>query len=435
MDYDVVEVVASSSNAQKAANTLPSSYERETTENERKRLRHDDSILPQNVDISQLNKAISANNINDQNRFSLLGVLGDLEIKSVKQASTNDTQRTSESKMVPEPKKKNWCPPIFLYNVNIKELVDDLRSKIPDSSFKVKNVNRNKSKLYFADVNTHTSMMTILRSKNIKSHSFTPKELRQDSVIIRGLHSNTDVEQIKAELDVLAPETIDTISKFKTSTSIKNNIDTGLFIISLKPSKTIGDVSSIRGILNQIVSWEKPKRRSDLQCHRCQRWGHISRNCNSAYTCVKCDKQHEPGACDRVKTDTSDPFCANCKESGHPANWKGCPIYKKYAAARKERINKAIQNNATAKNNVSKAINVTTNFTEKSFANLFHQTTPKKSSIIEQFLNLAKLFLEPEELTIEQEISIFLMEYQTMSKTEAKAEFLRLLRKVKSNDP
>lgn len=42
--------------------------------------------------------------------------------------------------------------------------------------------------------------------------------------------------------------------------------------------------------------------------------------------------------------------------------------------------------------------------------------------------------MEPEELNIEKEIDIFLSEYNTMSKSEAKTEILRLLNKVKGNN-
>lgn len=57
----------------------------------------------------------------------------------------------------------------------------------------------------------------------------------------------------------------------------------------------------------------------------------------------------------------------------------------------------------------------------------------KDSPIIEEFLKLANFFLEPEELTLEQEINIFLKKYKTMQKTEAKGEFLRLLKKINNN--
>ncbi len=75
----------------------------------------------------------------------------------------------------------------------------------------------------------------------------------------------------------------------------------------------------------------------------------------------------------------------------------------------------------------------------KSFASLFHKsptTTKERSlnrpSIVETFLKLAEFFLEPEELSLEEELTIFLNEYKNKPKAEAKNEFLRLLKKVQS---
>lgn len=198
-------------------------------------------------------------------------------------------------------------------------------------------------------------------------------------------------------------------------------------------------MSIIRGLQNQTISWESPNRKDKhIQCHRCQRFGHISRNCNSAYTCVKCDQKHAPGECQRSREDPSDPYCSNCKKPGHPANWRGCPSYKKYVEARQKNVAKAKEEKTQASKNVHNAINMSFRSPGKSFANLFqtsssHQNSQqKKPTLIQEFLKLANYFMEPEELSLEQEIEIFLSNFQNMSKPEAKSNFLRLLNKVKS---
>ncbi|XP_075151365.1 uncharacterized protein LOC142225479 [Haematobia irritans] len=286
----------------------------------------------------------------------------------------------------------------------------------------------------------HSSMMAILREKSIHSYSFTPKEMKQTALVLRGLTPNTEIESIKSELDTLVPDTVANIVKFTTANSIKNKIDTGLFLVSLLPGKNISDVSKVTGLQNQIIEWEKPKKKgTEIQCRRCQRWGHISRNCNSGYRCVKCDQNHNPGECQRKREDNMEPYCNNCEEAGHPANWRGCPTYKKYAAARRQRIAKAAEERTIAKNNVQKVIRSSNVIPDLSFADLFQSRSvqhsvaiPKPPSIIEQFMKLSSFFLEPEELSIEQEVNIFLSEYTKMPKTEAKTEFLRILNKIKS---
>ena len=127
-------------------------------------------------------------------------------------------------------------------------------------------------------------MMAILRSKNIHSYSFTPKKLKQQSLLLRGLVGDTESEAIKTELDAIVPDTVASVTKFKTPRSIKQNTDTGLFLVSLLIEKSLSSVPKMHGLQNQVISWEKPEKKdSNIQCRRCQRWGHIARDCNSAY--------------------------------------------------------------------------------------------------------------------------------------------------------
>ena len=102
-------------------------------------------------------------------------------------------------------------------------------------------------------------------------------------------------------------------------------------------------------------------------------------------------------------------------------------------------MSKARDVKSSANTNMQKVIESSTTCPGKLFASLFktnskmdYNSQKKKSPIIEEFMNLAKYFLEPEELSLDKEINRFLTDYRNMSKTEAKPEFLRLLNKVKS---
>lgn len=277
-------------------------------------------------------------------------------------------------------------------------------------------------------------MLETLREKSVHAYSFTPKELKQVSFILRGLCQGVEAEYVKNALDEVLPEVISKVSKFKTSRSIKNNLDTGLFLVTLNPGKSLSDISHIKYLHKQSLTWERPKKKNnEIQCRRCQGLGHISKNCGSQYNCVKCDQKHAPGECQRSKSDSSDPYCINCRSNGHPANWRGCPVFKKYAAKRRERIQNAINIEMAATENLSHVISNNYVTADKTFASHFHPTTShsSKPSIIDEFLKLSTIFLQPEELTLEQEINIFLAEFNNMSKSKAKDEFMRLLKKVK----
>ena len=100
--------------------------------------------------------------------------------------------------------------------------------------------------------------MTILKEKKVNSYSFTPKELRKTSLVIRGLYAGIDASDIEKAMQGLVPNVVAKVSKFTTAFSTKNKFDTGLFLISLLPGKGLGDVSHIRYLLSQSIEWEKP---------------------------------------------------------------------------------------------------------------------------------------------------------------------------------
>lgn len=223
-------------------------------------------------------------------------------------------------------KKKPFCPPIFLFNVNIPQLITQLNAK--NITFKIVNKNKWKSKLYLKESSVHSEMMAILRTGNIESYSYTPKDLKRTSLVIRGLHHRTELEELRAEIEKHIPNTIEKVSKFTTEYAKKHNLDTGLFLVTLCPGKSIRDLSAIRFILNQGISWEQPKVNMKIpQCWRCQQWGHMSKNCNKPYVCVKCDEKHLPGKCAFVSSENNLPYCANCGERGHPSSYRGCKVY------------------------------------------------------------------------------------------------------------
>lgn len=146
-----------------------------------------------------------------QNRFA---VLENLTVEP------NLTKSVKNNPITKKPKNtKQFCPPIFLYGVNIKSLVEQLKVKCLD--FKIVNKSNIKSKLYLKDVAAHTEMMQLLREKNIESYSFTPSELRRQSLVLRGLYYDSNLSDIESDLNNLVPGAIQSVSKFKTSFSKK----------------------------------------------------------------------------------------------------------------------------------------------------------------------------------------------------------------------
>ncbi|XP_061399457.1 uncharacterized protein LOC133335168 [Musca vetustissima] len=209
-----------------------------------KRLRLEDVTPPTDVDISGFKY-----DPNNQNRYAMFA---DLEFENIQQApQTNNI----DPKQSPQKEKTSFCPPIFLYNINVLRLIKQLEDKSPPINFKIKNVGTNKCKLYLSDPTAHTAMLETLREKSVHAYSFTPKELKQVSFILRGLCHGVEAEYVKNALDEVLPEVISKVSKFKTSRSIKNNLDTGLFLVTLNPGKSLSDISHIKYLHKQSLTW------------------------------------------------------------------------------------------------------------------------------------------------------------------------------------
>lgn len=368
----------------------------------------------------------------DNNRFAILGQISiEQEISAGSQLGKRKStaaDKSEEKNNAGKSGKKSFCPPIMMYNVNVRKLVDQLNDK--NVSFKIVNKGRNKTKLYFEDLPAHLEMMELLRSQGIESHSFTPPELKQVSVVLRGLYYGTDVAAIGSTLEALIPGTVGKVAKFKTPASVEKEYDTGLFLVTLLPGKKKDDLIRIKYLFHQTVTWESPRSRGkEIQCYRCQKWGHTARNCNRKMCCVKCDRDHAPGECSVEKGNGSVPVCVNCRKSGHTANFRGCSSFKDYKKDRKATLNSFFEKKAQQTENV-KAAAVRNNVVPgKSYASNFYdgRTEGRRPAIIDKFLEIAEFFGEK---TLETRIAQFLRVYKSMPKDEAKVEYGKLLQEV-----
>ncbi|GBP11821.1 Nucleic-acid-binding protein from transposon X-element [Eumeta japonica] len=297
----------------------------------------------------------------------------------------------------------------ILENVNVKSLIDQLNAK--KIEFKIKNQTQSKSKLYLKDAVVHSEMRELLRKKGVSSYTYTPKEFKRSSVICRGLYHKSDISEIKSELDRIVPDTVDTVSKFSTDFSRKQGIDTGLFLVVLKPGRKVGDLVAVRFILNQVVTWERPKYTTKIpQCWRCQRWGHFSRNCSRPFACLKCNEKHSPGECSFVGDGKELPFCVNCNERGHTSNYRGCPAYKKFVSLRKKSREEARNRKKLATDNVEGALTQSGLIQGRTFASCFNETpigSKRKSRLCAGVLSIARSLCSPDPLTLEDEIRNF----------------------------
>ena len=93
-----------------------------------------------------------------------------------------------------------------------------------------------------------------------------------------------------------------------------------MFYVSLKQALN-------NSLLHTRVKFETPrKRREIVQCTRCQRYGHTKGYCHHSPRCVKCTGNHLTPECTKIGK-SADVKCVLCN-GNHPANYKGCNVYK-----------------------------------------------------------------------------------------------------------
>lgn len=162
------------------------------------------------------------------------------------------------------------------------------------------------------------------------------------------------IDEIKEDL---IGQSTDIVNVTQMKSLKKGNEKTLLphYLVSIKWEADLKEMQKkVRYCCNFQIKWEpyvKPKKFQTTQCYRCQRFGHVAKNCNMNPRCVKCSSNHDPGAC--TKMEEAQPVCVNCSKD-HPANWRGCEAHKKHKEAKaliQEKMNRkstsAVQANNT----------------------------------------------------------------------------------------
>ncbi|KAJ0169582.1 hypothetical protein K1T71_014767 [Dendrolimus kikuchii] len=222
-------------------------------------------------------------------------------------------------------------PPIVLYGVqDVNELSKLLESACNKTDFKLKIVNKTLLRVLVDSPESYKKVITLVRDNGLIGHTFTPKNLRSYRIVIKDLHHSTPhsaiMEAIEKTGNMVRGEIIN-------ARSGPEKMPTSTFFVNLEPNPNNKAVKNIDYIFHQKVIIEDPRKSTSIvQCHRCQQYGHSKNNCMRPYRCVKCGKGHRTSDC--PKKDKNTPAtCALCTLD-HPANYKGCLIYKEIVARR-----------------------------------------------------------------------------------------------------
>lgn len=146
--------------------------------------------------------------------------------------------------------------------------------------------------------------------------------------ICRGLDDVFTPQEIAEEIERLSGAKVKVYPLYRGSRGDpKVRVFVDEYAVTAENDAGVMAMRKIESMLHHEVHWSVPDKPDIQQCFRCQSFNHTANFCNYRRRCVKCDQHHEPGQC--LNNDSAQPpFCVNCNEPGHPANFGGCPVRK-----------------------------------------------------------------------------------------------------------
>jgi len=253
---------------------------------------------------------------NTQNRFTPL-----LNRQENEGSPQNSTHRDTPN--IPRP------PPIFVYGVkNFKAMLDDLADVAEPETYRTSALAIETVKISANTVDTYRILVKHMQEENTVHHTHHIKIERAYRIVILHLHHSVPLDDIKEELRKEG-HTVRNIMNIKHK---QTKDPLSLFFVDLEPQANNKEIFNLQFLGNIKITTEAPhKNRNIVQCQRCQAYGHSIISCTRPYQCVKCGGQNDSKVCTKPRHNPA--RCALCGED-HPANYKGCTVYRNLVATR-----------------------------------------------------------------------------------------------------
>lgn len=216
-------------------------------------------------------------------------------------------------------------PPVILYGIeDVNKLTESIETVVERKEYTLKIITRNQLRVNCTSVESYKRFMSLVREMGLIGHTFTRKEERCYRIVVKNLHHTTPHEAIIEAFEKTGNKVRGEIINARGG---PNKTPTSTFFINLERSPNNAQTKNVKYIYNTAVTIEDPKKRNTIvQCMKCQQYGHSKNNCMRPYRCVKCAGQHKTSDC--TKKDRNTPAkCALCLGE-HPANYKGCEVYR-----------------------------------------------------------------------------------------------------------
>ncbi|GBO37692.1 putative RNA-directed DNA polymerase from transposon BS, partial [Araneus ventricosus] len=310
--HDNVNVMSNNNNARKRA----APNESECSNNSRIRLDKDGFIYP-----SRRNSVPKRNLNADENSNILL------------QNKYADIERLPVEKEGP-PAPPKIQPLMIRNNNNYKEMLKNLNNKFGKVNAALAN---EYIKVYPETAEEHRDMQKFCREEKIEFYVIRPLSERPFKIVMKGLHRDTDIEEIKSELAIALPEI--EILKVGQLKNVRTKSPMDIFMIELKKNgheNKIFELTHFMFLKIKIQNYRKPP--GATQCRNCNMFNHSSANCGFQTRCLKCGEDHRTNQCP-ITTPQENPKCINCGATGHIASWRGCPLFPKIKPTKGQGVN------------------------------------------------------------------------------------------------
>lgn len=177
----------------------------------------------------------------------------------------------------------------------------------------------------------YESVLKNLKELKFEHFTYSPKELKPKKIVLTGLESGYDKEEILEDLNnQLKGSKIEIISLQNIFALVRNHLnknhtkrDINKFLISFPGKCDMNHITkNVKYVCDHKIRWEPfINKYKSIQCRNCQRFGHSASNCGMIYRCVKCTNPHDVGQCQKKPEDS--PQCINCDQK-HSANFSKC---------------------------------------------------------------------------------------------------------------
>ncbi|KAM8718300.1 hypothetical protein ACLKA7_001000 [Drosophila subpalustris] len=192
-----------------------------------------------------------------------------------------------------------------------------IKGFITDDALAIENLRFDGSvRVYVEDKASFIKLKEYLNANEIHYQTFQARDERAYRIAVKGLHYNTEIDEIKEAL--AAHGYIVRGCEIKNAISRTNKKPMSLFFVNLELSSCNKDMFAIKRLYRCVVTIEPPlKSKEVLQCYRCQDTPRSTAGCGDDHHSNECTKPKELPAC-----------CALCKGIP-PASYKGCKVYQK----------------------------------------------------------------------------------------------------------